>query len=300
MPHGQNGRDKTEIQQVIQNMITEIVDIYEAYSVPRESGTAGRLSCVAMTLPQVSEGRCRPAILILPGGGYHHTSPREAEPVALRFAAKGWAAFVLHYSCAPGGFPVSLREAALAMRWIRENAARFQVDPHMVAAMGFSAGGHLCGTLGTMFDCPEVADLGPPALLRPDALGLCYPVTVSRGKTHGESFVNISRGDPALADRLSLDDLVRPDMPPVFLWHTRDDASVPVYGTLKLACALENAGVDFAMHVYRRGRHGLATADEMVYPTAAVPDMSRNVPDWLEAEMEFFREKGLKIKDFEE
>ena len=76
-------------------------------------------------------------------------------------------------------FPVSLREAALAMRYIRANAQAMEIDPHMVAAMGFSAGGHLCGTLGTMWDAPEVADLAPAGMVRPDALGLCYPVAVS-------------------------------------------------------------------------------------------------------------------------
>ena len=279
-------------------MITETLDIYEKYGISRLPEQEGYLECMAMSLPEVSEKRTRPAILILPGGGYEHVSRREAEPVALGFAAKGWAAFVLRYSCAPSPFPVALREAALAMRFIRENAARFQVDPHMVAAMGFSAGGHLCGTLGTMYDCPELVDIGPGEMLRPDALGLCYPVTVSRGKTHEGSFRNVSGGHPDLSDRLSLDTLVRPDMPPVFLWHTRDDGTVPVYGTLKLACALEAAGVDFAMHIYRHGRHGLSTADALVYRSDDLPEVSDDVPGWLDAEIAFFDEIGLKIRDF--
>lgn len=260
----------------------------------------GHLSCwIQQTSDKVSVSRRRPAILILPGGAYRWTSPREAEPVALRFAARGYAAFVLDYTCVPHGFPVSLREAALAMRYIRENADAFEINPHMVAAMGFSAGGHLCGTLGTLYDCPEVSDLGTAEDIRPDALGLCYPVAVSHGETHEESFENISKGDRALRERLSLDRLVRPDMPPVFLWHTRDDQSVPVRNSLVLANALEAAGVDFTMHIYRHGRHGLSTADEMVYPAHDVPCVSWDVPGWLDAEMAFFREIGFKITDVE-
>ena len=282
-------------------MYVQIVDLYQVFGVERPENASCRLICYGMRTPEtVSTRRKRPAVLILPGGGYSHTSEREAEPVALRFAAAGWASFVLHYSCAPCAFPTALREAAMAMRYIRENAEEFEADPAMVAAVGFSAGGHLCGTLGTLFDSPEVADIGPGGLLRPDALGLCYPVAVAWGRTHEGSFENISGGDPGLRQRLSLDRLVRSDMPPAFLWHTRDDASVPCRNSLILAQALEEAGVDFALHLYRRGQHGLSVANELVYPTGKVPDHSPDVGGWLETMIGFFEEIGLKITDFQE
>lgn len=282
-------------------MNMEFVDLYQHFGVCKASEARGKLSCwVVSTSEKVSLRRKKPAILILPGGAYRWTSPRESEPVALRFAARGYAAFVLEYTCAPAAFPVALREAAMAMRYIRENAERYEVDPHMVAATGFSAGGHLCGTLGTLYDAPEVSDIAPAQVVRPDALGLCYPVAVSWGRTHADSFHNISGGDGALRERLSLDRLVRADMPPVFLWHTRNDASVPCRNSIVLAEALEEAGVDFALHIYRRGQHGLSTADEMAYPAGGVPEISWDVPGWLDAEIRFFADCGLKIHDFEE
>ena len=282
-------------------MIIEAVDLYGFCGQDRKKETGGRLTCwIQQTPAAVSSGRKRPAILILPGGGYRHTSPREAEPVALRFAAKGWAAFVLHYSCAPSVFPAALREAAMAMRYIRENAQAFEIDPRKVAAMGFSAGGHLCGCLGTLFDSPELADLGMPEQLRPDALGLCYPVAVSWGRTHEGSFDNLTGGDTALRQRLSLDRLVRPDMPPAFLWHTRNDASVPCRNSLILAQAMEEAGVDFVLHIYREGKHGLSTADDMAYPVYDLPRISWDVPGWLEACIRFFEEICLTVTDKEE
>lgn len=276
------------------------MNLYQYYGLEQAEGAAGTLQCyIQDTDERISPCRLRPAVLVIPGGGYCHVSPREAEPVALRFVARGYSAFVLTYSVLPARFPTALREAALAMRYIREHAEEFEIDPDMVAAIGFSAGGHLCGTLGTMYDAAEVADLGDAALLRPDALGLCYPVAVSWGRTHEGSFENLSRGDHQLRQKLSLEKLVRADMPPVFLWHTRDDGAVPCRNSLILASALEEAGVDFAFHLYRHGCHGLSTADEMTYPSHGVPDFSWDVPGWLDSMIRFFREIGFCVTDKE-
>ncbi len=282
-------------------MNEQIVNIYQYFDLETPENADGRLFCWDNpTSEQVSPCRRKPAVLILPGGGYHFTSDREAVPVALQFAARGYAVFILRYSCAPHVFPTALREAAMAMRFIRENAARFEVDPTMVAAIGFSAGAHLCGTLGTLYDSEEVADIGAPALLRPDALGLSYPVVVSWGRTHGGSFQNLCGADAALRKRLSLERLVRADMPPVFLWHTRDDASVPCRNSLILAQALEEHGVDFSMHIYRHGPHGISLANALVYPSDAVPQQSRDVSGWLDAMVRYFGEIGFKITDLRE
>lgn len=281
-------------------MTTIQTDLYSHFGFPRGNASAGILRCWNMETPKkISACRRRPAVLIFPGGAYAYTSEREAEQVALRFLARGYVPFVLNYSCAPSAFPTALREAAMAMRYIRENAEGLEVNPKMVATLGFSAGGHLCGTLGTLYDCPEVQNLGDPELLRPDALVLCYPVAVSWGKTHDYSFQNISGGDDGLRQRLSLDRCVRPDMPPVFLWHTRDDGSVPVRNSLILASALETAGVDFTLHIYRHGKHGLSTADEMAFPVYDMPETSLDVSDWIDSTMDFLRETGFRISDRE-
>lgn len=274
------------------------IDLYKHFGIDKPEGREGFLTAyVTTTPPPVSTTRQRPAILVIPGGGYNSVSTRESEPVALRFMAGGYAAFVLKYTCAPATFPVALREACMAMRYIRENAADFEVNPAMIAAIGFSAGGHLCGTLGTMYDCPEVADIGDASLLRPDALCLGYPVAVAWGKTHEGTFRNISGGDAELRARLSIDKLIRPDMPPVFLWHTRDDASVPVRNSLVLAEALDENGVNFSMHVYLHGRHGLSVANAQVYPAAEVPPFSKNLEPWPELTMDFFAECGFCTQD---
>ena len=238
-------------------MIQTTVNLYEHFGIPKVEGARGILVCqVAGELVTLSEKRRRPAVLVIPGGGYTFTSEREAEPIAMHFLTRGYGAFTLYYTCAPQGFPVALREAAMAMRYIRENADQFGVEPSMVAAIGFSAGGHLCGTLGTMYDCPEVADIGDGSLIRPDALGLCYPVLVEWGRTHEGTFQNVSMGDAQLRKRLSLETQVRPDMPPVFLWHGFSDTAVPVEGSIRFLSALVEHRIYTEAHIYPFADHG--------------------------------------------
>lgn len=281
-------------------MNLKTVDLYQYFGLEKPDFTAGTLHCYIQKTDNLNDPpRPRVAALVIPGGGYGHVSDREAEPVALRFLTAGCNAFVLDYSIAPVRFPAQLREAAMAVRYIRENADELGVSPSMIGAVGFSAGGHLCGLLGTMFDCPELADIGPARLLRPDALGLCYPVAVSWGPTHGGSFDNLCGEDMALRQRLSLERLVRPDMPPAFVWHTRNDDTVPCRNSLILAQAMEEKGVDFALHIYRNGAHGLSTADGQVYAAGQLPGYSWDVPGWVESLQRFWKESGMDIRSWE-
>lgn len=274
------------------------IDLYEYFGLTRPEEGRGYLTCYLQdTTWELWVNRRRPAVLIIPGGGYEFVSEREGEPVALHFLNAGYQAFVLNYSVKPHTFPIALRESAMAMACIRQNAAQMDVNANMVAAIGFSAGGHLCGTLGTMFDCPEVAELGDAALLRPDALGLCYPVTVANGPTHEGSFENLSGGDKQLRQRLSLDALVRSDMPPVYLWHVRDDDCVPLHGSIVLAQKLYDRNVDFVAHIFRRGGHGSSNSNAQVYNANAVPAFSKDVPGWLDSMIAYFTEIGLTITD---
>lgn len=274
------------------------VNLYEYCSLEAPTGADGRLRCIhCPTSREYSSNRRRPAVLVIPGGGYGINSAREDMAIALRFLAQGYVPFMLNYATAPQKFPTQLREAAMAMRYIRENAATYEVDPTMVAAIGFSAGGHLCGMLGMMYDCPEVADIAPAAVLRPDALALCYPVILGWGPTHEGTMNTISGGDAVLRQRLSLDTQVRSDMPPVFLWHTRDDKTVPCRNSIILAQKLDEAGVDFTFHLYRSGCHGLSTGDVMTFRSYAIPDCSADAPGWLESCMQFWAEIGFHITD---
>ncbi|KFI83629.1 acetyl esterase family enzyme [Bifidobacterium reuteri DSM 23975] len=216
--------------------------------------------------PDLQPGRVRASILILPGGGYVMTSDREAEPVALRFLAKGFNVFVLRYSVRRSHYPVALVESAEAMRLIRTNAEAWHADPERIAVMGFSAGGHLAANLATTAGDDDLHEHGyDPDEVRPNALMLAYPVITSGEYAHRGSFqylLGAHDHDQALRDKLSIEKHIDAKTPPVFVWHTMNDATVPVENTLMLIAACRAADVSVEAHLFPEGRHGLSLANE--------------------------------------
>ena len=235
------------------------VDLYNYFGIERPNGAAGYLDCYLHEQEaDLGKNRLRPAMIAIPGGGYAMNCPREGEIVAMQFFAEDYQGFRLHYSVAPVRFPWALREAAMAVIYIRENASCLGVSEHEIAAVGFSAGGHLCGSLGTMFACPEMDIFGDRTVLaRPDAVLLGYPVISYTQKPHLGSFVNLCAEDEALRRRTSLETQVTKESAPAFIFHTFGDGLVPVKNSLVMAAAYEDAGVPFTLHIFEQGGHGL-------------------------------------------
>ena len=220
---------------------------------------------VEISLRQIGdvEGSGLPAVVVCPGGGYTHRAFHEGDPVAERLAANGIKAFVLDYSVAPARFPQALEELAEAVATVREHADEWGVDARNIAVMGFSAGAHLAGSLGVMWHEPWLSEAvgRTPEDIRPDAMCLCYPVITSGEFAHRGSFEILTGGDAELTDRLSLENLVDGRTPRAFLWHTAEDGSVPVQNSLLMSSALAAAGVEFSLHIFPYGRHGIGLAD---------------------------------------
>ncbi|MGN0071767.1 MAG: alpha/beta hydrolase [Atopobiaceae bacterium] len=207
----------------------------------------------------------RPCVALLPGGAYARVSAREAEPVALQMVARGFAACVISYSCAPARYPVALVQAAGAIAFLKHHAKEFHIDPERIYLMGFSAGAHLALDLGCEWMEPRLAErVGAAAEeMRPCGLVLGYPVVTSGAFAHKGSFDNLCGNDEELRQKLSLENRVTKDTPPAFIFHTLEDTSVPVENSLLLAQAYRRAGVSFTLHIFPYGGHGLslATAD---------------------------------------
>lgn len=240
-------------------------------------------------------GRRRPAVIICPGGGYLGTSDREAEPVALRFAAQGYHAFVLRYNTRFGRLPEVGNPACLnwrsvwpqplwdlgrAMRCLHRHARDWCVDTQQILVCGFSAGGHLAASLGTNWQDPalQTAVQASAEQLRPAALVLGYAVLdyqlmadwmmtqdearQTECRWYNQALFGQDRPTEAQLQTTSPLRQVTALMPPTFLWHTATDATVPASNSLQFALALARHQVPYELHLYAEGPHGLSLADQ--------------------------------------
>lgn len=204
----------------------------------------------------------RPALLVIPGGAYGELCFRENRPIARRFFGDGFNTFYIDYSCGEGvGFPTALYECGMALLYIRQYAAELCLTGR-VAAIGFSAGGHLAGLLGNGLEkfCGDLFSDEQRRLLSLDALIYCYPVVSTRpGLIHPDSFKNLLK--ETYASRLhdvSLENLIQKDACPAFIFHCADDPVVPVGNALALADACAQNSIPFELHVFPKGGHGVA------------------------------------------
>ncbi len=276
-------------------MFYETIDLYDYFGLARGERTDGRLTVYARTANPENAAKLRPAILVVPGGGYNMLSFREGEPVALRFVAEGYAAFVLAYSVQTA-YPAPLVEAAMAMAYIRRNAAQYGIDGDHVCAVGFSAGGHLVGMLATLFADQAVRDALGGEHVRPDAVILAYSVLTNDPQlTHEDTVRNISGGDPALREKLSIERCVAADSAPAFLWHTAEDGLVPVECTLLTAAAYRRAGVPFELHVFEKGWHGLSTGEYELFEGDEQATYVAHVRVWIPLALEWLRRRGFAV-----
>jgi acetyl esterase/lipase len=135
-------------------MRQEKIDLYAAFGLQRKGKEEGYLRTYALESNwEMGTNRKFPSLLVIPGGGYGMCSEREGEPIVLPFLKEGISGFVLNYTCAPDGYyPTCLLEAYMAFIYLQENAEKYHLDPLHIAAIGFSAGAHLCGLLSLLHD----------------------------------------------------------------------------------------------------------------------------------------------------
>ncbi len=236
----------------------------------------------------------RPCLILCPGGAYAFCSEREDEPVALHFLPEGFNVFVLHYSCFPHQFPTQIREVAALVELIYQNTDKWNCDTQKIAIMGFSAGGHLAAHYSTIFDCPAVREVFPESKAV-QATILCYPViTADPCYAHIGSFDNLTGKKDRTHEEIrefSCDCQVRPTTPPAFLWHTAEDAAVPVENSLLYAAALAKNKIPFEAHIFPYGAHGRATCDRETMNE--LPPKVTHAAEWLP-----LMKKWLKLMGF--
>lgn len=215
--------------------------------------------------PEMPNLHVRPAMLVIPGGGYGMCSDREADPIAMLYALEGYHTFVLRYTVGRRSegysFEQPFADAERAMKYIRDNAAKLGVDPQRIAAIGFSAGGHLCSAIGTISEN------------KPNAIILAYPCILS------------DIGEVLQCDVPSTNEYVTDKTPPTFIFAAADDGLVPVKNSLAFASACAANGVDFEMHLFEQGGHGFSLGTPSVCMGRLDPDACK----WAELSINWLR-----------
>ncbi len=244
--------------------------ICEKVFYPDETNQTVHLTCYLHEQSPEYTNCARPAILVLPGGGYQACCDREGEPIALAYMSRGFNAFVLKYSIKErASFPRPLVDAALSVKFIKDNAERFNIDRDHIFAIGFSAGAHLCASLGTFWNTPLLQNEYniPKGDARVCGTILAYPVITGGVHAHRGSIETIAACDNKRdATYYSIENHVHNETSPAFIWHTFEDACVPVQNSLLMASAMKENGVPFELHIFPKGPHGLSLSNKLTSP----------------------------------
>lgn len=199
----------------------------------------------------------RPAVLIMPGGGYTSCSNREGEPIAMAFLSEGYHAFILRYSVGENeNYQNAFADVQNALRIILEKSEEWHVDSEKIVAIGFSAGGHLAAALGTMGEIrPNALILGYPCILESMSSILAFPV-------------------PSIETKVDI------KTPPTFLFSTFEDALVPVENTIRFIDELNKQKIPFEAHIFQKGQHGLSLAKPLS-SSGFKANVNENVANWV-------------------
>lgn len=277
-------------------MITDRIDLYEYFGLERTSN-GGYLDVLVPPVLTEIKPKLRPAMLVIAGGAYVFVAPRESGTVALQYAANGYATFALQYSIKVP-YPTALLEACMAVIYIRENADKYNVDVNHVAAIGFSAGGHLAASLANLYNEKEIQSVlkDKTKLARIDAVLLSYSVITMGEYTDRQTRKVITGGNEELAARLSLENRVTKDSPPAFIWHTCEDNAVPAENALLYASACRRNNVPFALHVFEHGWHGLSLCSEETNDQTDADKELSNVGKWFDLSLDWLKFRGFSVK----
>lgn len=258
----------------------------------------------------------RPIVLIAPGGGYTTLcTDSDGDRVAMQYNAAGFHAAVLGYSVQPHHFPEPQQDMLLAIRILRENAEEWRIREDAIAICGFSAGGHLCASVSTLWqrmgedgildcktetaavqnatteDCSGNVEAAqkqtmPDSPYRPNAAILCYAILTTRLGHCKDFLAGHVGGDEEKLHLAAPDRQVGEQTPPTFLYGTFEDKLTNVENILYYSEQLSKYNVPFESHIFPKGNHGAPWCDDTIW---AKPARGRDY-NYIRLSVEWMRE----------
>lgn len=206
------------------------------------------------------------AVLIFPGGGYHHlTYDLGGFQLAKWFNTMGITAFVVNYRLPTSPDLVHrelapLQDAQRAMRIIRANATKWKINPAKIGVQGSSAGGHVAAMMGCLKDdVSRINDSLDAISFQADFMILVSPV-ISMGKyAHQGSRENLLGKNPSkeTTDKYSMELQVTSTTPRCFIADAFNDKTVPPVNSLLFYQALLEKNISTSFHVFPQGAHSI-------------------------------------------
>lgn len=245
--------------------------IWDDIPAMRKAGTT-----MYMHTPDAHTENRRAAVIICPGGSYHHLGLyNEGYRTARWFSSKGVTAFTLRYRVAEAGnhYPAMMQDLQRAIQLVRENADEYGIDPHKIGLIGYSAGGHLVTMGGALYKTHnELENLGIECgvSLRPDFVIPVYPVvSMQDAIAHRWSRKSLLGKDQTQErkDEFSLEMQIPSDMPPTYIVVCKDDNVVDYKNSLVLYDALVEKHISAHLELYDWGKHGFGMLENKFMKT---------------------------------
>ena len=219
-------------------------------------------------------------VLTIPGGGYAYVADREGYPIVNKFISLGYSSALLVYKVGYGCYPTNYEQG---LKSIERLSKLFK----NIVLMGFSAGGHFAGFLGTTERSKIPSVIG---------MVLCYPVITLGEKTHlgsAQNFLGDKFSDEEERKNCSVENRVTETTVPTFIWCTQDDSVVPCDNTLLMVEQLKQHGVKYVEKIFEHGMHGLSLADETTMENNDKNFVNKDVQQWVGMADEFM--EGLIV-----
>lgn len=195
---------------------------------------------------------------------------------------------MLHYSIAPhAAFPTPLLDVSRAIIHIKEHAAEYNVNPDRIFVCGFSAGGHLAASIGTMWhkDFAKPTPDMPFGANKPFGVILSYPwITTDEQHRHYDCAYNVTGHtlDSELCEMYSPDKQVSEYTVPAYIWTTCFDNCVDVENSLIMATALSAKKIPYELHIFQHGPHGMSLCNEETSAGGQEQLMHSDAAEWID------------------
>ena len=252
--------------------MSKLISLWEDKKIPfykQEYHCGVNENASTLTPYLLEDGKTHGAIIVFPGGGYTHRSEKEGEPVAVYLNSLGFHTFVLNYRVMPYHPYLGCVDGKRAVKYLRANAAQLGISADCIGVIGFSAGAGNACLVAETFDKEEyhTIDKVDTFSAKPNFCILSYGSLSLKPEFMSDSDKKVfeevipQEAREQYQKTYSCDELVRKEMPPMFIWHAADDIRVNAGASIAFVQKLQEKGNSYEFHIFPNGGHGCAIAE---------------------------------------